>query len=100
MWQLKIYDAEEANIFEDVDGGVEYLDDETASALCEEYHCEELINSNAPDWRELDDRCGNLFDYVMTHDGFSDELRSCVADVYDNPDAYSRYPFSLAYYPE
>lgn len=100
MWQLKIYDVEEANIFEYIDGGVEYLDDDVAHELCEAYKCEDLANSETADWRELDERCGNLLDYAMTHDGFSDELRGCIAEVYDNPDSYSPYPFTLAYFPE
>lgn len=98
MFQLKIYDSENNNVWDEVDGGVEVVDNDVVEALCETCGCESLLLSSPPDWEDLDISAQELLDFAEGNGGFSEELITAIEDVRDKPFEYAAVPFTLASY--
>lgn len=96
--QLKIFDANDQNIWEEVDGGVECISEEAASAMCDYFNADGNIVEEGPGaFEDIHAVPAEMMRFATEHE-FSPELITAIGDVVDNPIAYSTIPFALFAY--
>lgn len=99
IYQLKVFDINENNVFEEINGGVECLPEDVVSVLCHEFLLEDITCRTEPDFMEIEAAAEELYGFAMEYlDDFSSELRAVIADVIENPENYSCQPFTLQSY--
>lgn len=100
MYQLKIYDADNENIFDEVDGGIECIEEEQAQSLIErfgEYDDLMMLETEEPSWADLDADPSEMSAFAREID-IAPEMLSYIDDVTSAPDKYSTVPFSIFSY--
>lgn len=102
LYQLKIYDADNENVFDEVDGGVEWIDEQQAWALVSrfgDFDGEEMFETEDPSWADLHVVPEEMSRFSREI-GLEPVLLEYVDAVAESPSDYSTVPFAVFSYEE